>query len=171
MKAEKISTEHAKSDKLFYFVANVIVYRESDGRCLLLKRDAREKAHPGKWATPGGKLKWNDFDIKNPTRMNGDVIDFEDVIEGLLKRETFEEAGIEIHDDAFVYINSNFFVRPDGIPVVLVKLATKYKNGTVRLEEGSFTDSAWVNDKEIQEYDCILGIKEEVARTIELFSK
>jgi len=49
MPAKKISLENAKKDKLFYFVANVIVFRETDGRCLLLKRDLREKVHPGKW--------------------------------------------------------------------------------------------------------------------------
>ncbi len=77
MKAKKISLENAKQDKLFYFVANVIIYRNSDKRCLILKRDMREKVHPGKYAVPGGKLEWKDLDINNPTRENGDVLDFE----------------------------------------------------------------------------------------------
>jgi len=53
MKAEKISITNAKQDKLFYFVANVVVFREADGKCLILKRDEREKVHPGKYAVPG----------------------------------------------------------------------------------------------------------------------
>ena len=61
MPASKISIENAKKDKLFYFVANVVVYRESDGRCLILKRSEREKVHPGKYAIPGGKLEWEDY--------------------------------------------------------------------------------------------------------------
>ena len=56
MPADKISLENAKDDKLFYFVANVVVFRESDGRCLILKRSENEKVHPGKFATQGGKL-------------------------------------------------------------------------------------------------------------------
>ena len=36
MPAEKISLEHAKQDKLFYFVANVLVYRPKDGRAIEL---------------------------------------------------------------------------------------------------------------------------------------
>jgi len=84
MPAEKISLNNAKEDKLFYFVANAVVYRESDGRCLILKRSEREKVHPGKYCVPGGKLEWQMLDIKNPTRFNGDVLDFEDTVENLL---------------------------------------------------------------------------------------
>jgi|SRR5271157_853426 len=169
MPAEKISLDNAKKDKLFYFVANVVIYRESDGRCLILKRDEREKVHPGKYAVPGGKLEWKDLDLKKPTRMNGDVIDFEDSIENLLKREVFEEAGIEIGDD-LRYLNNVSFVRPDEIPVVLIKFAAKYKSGEVKPEKGSFTDFKWVNGEEIEDYDCIQGINEEIKKTIEIFS-
>jgi 8-oxo-dGTP pyrophosphatase MutT (NUDIX family) len=170
MKAEKISIDNAKIDKLFYFVANVVVYRESDGRCLILKRDDREKAHPGKYAVPGGKLEWKDLDMTKPTRMNGDIYDYEDAVEKLLQRETFEEAGIEIEND-FKYINNVAFIRPDETPVVLMKFAALYKSGDVKLEEGSFTDFAWVDAEEVMEYDCIDGIAEEVKKTIALFSK
>lgn len=170
MKASQISTEQAKQDKLFYFVANVVVYRESDGRCLILKRDEREKVHPGKYAVPGGKLEWKDLDLEKPTRMNGDVADFQNAIEDLLARETREEAGIEIEPE-ISYINNVAYVRADGIPVLLIKFTAKYKSGDVVLEVGGFTDHAWVNSEEIQSYDCIEGIKEEVAETIEIFSK
>lgn len=169
MKAQKISIDNAKKDKLFYFVANVIVLRESDNRCLILKRDEREIAHPGKYATPGGKLEWSDLDITHPTRMNGDIFDFENAIEKLLKREVFEEAGIYINDD-FKYINNIAFIRPDETPVILVKLACTFKEGEIALEEGSFTDYAWVNEEEVQKYECVNGIKEEIHKTIQLFS-
>jgi 8-oxo-dGTP pyrophosphatase MutT (NUDIX family) len=169
MPASKISTETAKPDKLFYFVANVVPYRESDKRCLILKRDEREKVHAGRWGVPGGKLEWNDMDITKPTRVNGDVLDFEDTVENLVKREAREEAGIEL-EDGLKYINSVAFVRPDGIPVVLVKFAAKYKSGDVVIERGAFTDHAWVNAEEIKNYPCIDGVDEEVAKTIELFN-
>ena len=169
MPAEKVSIDNAKHDKLFYFVANVVVYRESDGRCLILKRDEREKVHPGKYAVPGGKLEWKDLDLKKPTRMNGDVFDFENAIEDLLKRETLEEAGIELQD-YLEYINSVAFVRPDETPVILVKFAAKYKRGEVVPEKGAFTDYAWVNEREVKKYNCIDGIADEVAKTIKIFS-
>lgn len=167
--AKEITLDNAKKDKLFYFVANVVVYRENDKRCLILKRSASEKVHPNKYAVPGGKLEWQNLDIKNPTRMNGDVIDFENAVETLLAREASEEAGIEIETD-LKYINSVAFVRPDGIPVILVKYAAKYKSGEVKIEEGAFTDFKWVDSKEIENYDCIEGVKEEIKKTINLFS-
>ena len=170
MKAEKVSIENAKTEKLFYFVANVVVFREKDKRCLILKRDKREKVHSGKYAVPGGKLEWGDLDLKHPTRMNGDVFDYENAIENLLQRETEEEAGIEIFPN-LKYINNVAFIRPDGIPVVLVKFVAKYKSGKVVPERGGFADFAWVNAKEVQKYKCIKGIKEEIKEAIELFSE
>ena len=170
MPAERITLKDAKEDKLFYFVANVVVYRENDRRCLILKRSEREKVHPGKYSVPGGKLEWKDLDIARPTRVNGDVLDFEAAMEKLLVRETKEEAGIDISEDNFVYINSVAFIRPDGIPVILVKFAAKYKSGNVKLEEGAFVDHAWVNAEEVGNYDCIQGIQEEVKTAIRFFS-
>lgn len=170
MKAKRISVDNAKREKLFYFVSNVVVYRESDGRCLILKRGEHEKVHPGKWAVPGGKLEWEDLDLNNPTRMNGDVIDFENMIEDLLEREVLEEAGIKIKGPLH-FINDVVFVRPDETPVVLVKFAARYAGGEIKLEEFAFTDSAWVNEEEVKKYDCIGGVHEEVSMTVEFFSK
>lgn len=168
MPATKISIDNAKPDKLFYFVANVVIYRESDGRCLILKRDEREKVHPGRYAVPGGKLEWKDLPINKPTRINGDVLDFEGAVEDVLAREAMEEAGVEI-ESKLEYINSVAFIRPDETPVVLVKFAAKYKSGEVKLEEGAFTDFAWVNAEEVRKYLCIDGIPEEVEKTISIF--
>lgn len=170
MVASRISLDNAKKDKLFYFVANVIVYRERDGRCLILKRGSGEKVHPGKYCVPGGKLEWNNLDLKKPTRMNGEVLDYENAVEELLAREVMEEAGIKLRR-GLVYINSVAFVRPDEIPVVLIKFAAKYDSGDVRIERGSFTDHAWVNEQEVKDYDCIEGIKDEISQVVRNFSK
>ena len=51
-----------------------------------------------------------------------------------------------------------------------MKFGAKYKSGKVKLEEGSFTAHAWVNAEEAEGYDCIEGIKEEIAQTIRVFS-
>ena len=168
MPSDRISLDNAKKEKLFYFVANVVIFREEDEKCLILKRDDREKVDPGKYAVPGGKLEWSNLDIDNPTRINGEVLDFENAVEDLLKREVKEEAGIEI-DSGLKYINSVAFIRPDGIPVVLVKFAAKYKSGGVVLEKGAFTDFKWVNKEEVKNYNCIEGINKEIEETINLF--
>jgi 8-oxo-dGTP pyrophosphatase MutT (NUDIX family) len=169
MKAKKISIDNAKPDKLFYFVANVVVYRETDKKCLILKRSKTEKVHPGKWAVPGGKLEWGDLDLAHPTRLNGDVIDFEDAVSKLIEREVFEEAGIKIQSQLH-YINDMAFIRPDEIPVVLIKFAAIYKSGQVHVEKGSFDDFAWVDREEVEQYACIKGVPNEIGQTIELFS-
>ncbi len=170
MKAQEISLEHVKKNKLFYFIANLIVYRESDQRCLILKRGNDEKVHPGKYCFPGGKLEWENFDLNKPTKMNGDVYDFEDALEDLLRRETLEESGVIVENN-FYYINSIGFVRPDGIPVMMQKFTAKYKKGDVKIGEGTIAGYAWVNKEEVNEYDCIDGIKEEVIQAMELFEK
>lgn len=146
-----------------------VVYHESDGRCLILKRHEREIAHPGRYAVPGGKLEHADLDINNSGHINGDVLDYNSALVDLLKRETLEEAGIEIHDDIH-FISSMAFVRPDETPVVLLKFAVRYKSGDVVLEEDGFTDHKWVNASEVDEYPCVDGIPDEVRKTIEIFS-
>ncbi|MBI2666524.1 NUDIX domain-containing protein [Candidatus Woesearchaeota archaeon] len=172
MPAEKIHLGNAKQNKLFYLVANAVIFRNSDGRCLILKRSHSEKVHPNKYCVPGGKLEWKDLPVDKPTRRNGDVLDYENAVEELLSREAREEAGIEIDlSQGMQYINSVAFIRPDGIPVVLVKFAVLYKSGEVSLEKGAFTDFAWVNAEEVKQYDCIEGIKEEVEKTIEVLKK
>jgi len=171
MPATKISLDNAKREKLFYFVANVVIYRESDGRCLILKRDEREKVHPGRWGVPGGKLEWKDLDLDRPSRINGDVLDYENALEDLLKREAKEEANIDIDTASFAYINSVAFVRPDETPVMMVKVAAEYLGGEVTPEKGGFTDYAWVNAEEVKNYPCIDGIHEEVAKTIAIFGR
>ena len=170
MPATKISIDYAKRNKLFYFVANVVVYREEDGRCLILKRHEREKVHPGKYGVIGGKLEWRDLDLHHPTRINGDVLDFENSIEKLVAREAKEEAGVEI-DQELTYINSVAFIRPDETPVVMAKFAATWKSGNIKVEQGAFTDYAWVNAEEVKNYDCIDGIAQEVEKTIRLFSE
>lgn len=169
MAAKKISLEKAKQNKLFYFVANAVIYRESDGRCLILKRSEREIAHPGRYGVIGGKLEWNDLSF-DKGEINGDVVDYNTIMEDLLIREAKEESGLDIYPE-IRYINSKAFLRPDEVPVVLVKFSVKYKSGDVVLEEGAFTDYAWVNSEEVKNYECIDGIKEEVIRAINIWKK
>jgi 8-oxo-dGTP pyrophosphatase MutT (NUDIX family) len=170
MPAEKISLDEAKPEKLFYFVVNVVPVRKSDGRALILKRSEREIAHGGRYGVVGGKLEHADLDLTKPTRVNGDILDFEDAIPNLAKREAHEEAGINIGTE-LKYINQVTFLRPDGVPVVLLKFAAEYIGGKIKLEENSFSDFAWVNAEEVKNYPTIDGIAGEVAAAISLFAK
>ena len=170
MPAEKISLDEAKPEKLFYFVVNVVPVRKSDGRALILKRDERETAHGGRYGVVGGKLEHADLDLTKPSRLNGDILDFENAIPDLARREAKEEAGIELGGE-LKYINQVVFVRPDAVPVVLLKFAAEYVGGEIKLEEGGFTEHAWVNADEVKKYPTIDGIAEEVTTAISLFAK
>jgi len=170
MPAEKISIDKAKKNKLFYFVANAVVYRESDGRCLILKRGDHEIAHSGRYGVVGGKLEWEDLPLDGYDNMNGDVLDYHSALEKLLIREAFEEAGIEIYSD-LRYVGSKAFIRPDEVPSVLLQVTARYKTGDVVLEENAFSDYAWVTPEEARNYPCIDGIPEELEIAVRLWQE
>jgi NADH pyrophosphatase NudC (nudix superfamily) len=116
----------------------------------------------------GGKLEWSDLDISRPTRVNGQVLDYEQAIEALLQREALEEAGVSFNGP-LVYLDSVAYIRPDNVPSVLIKFAAQYQSGTVQLEESSFSEYAWANASQAAQLPCIDGIVNEVTRTIEIF--
>ncbi len=76
--------------KLFKVVITAIVVK--DGRYLILKRSESEKKFPSRWTVPGGKLSTEDY-----IHLPKDTPDYwYNVLERTLRRETKEEAGIEI---------------------------------------------------------------------------
>ncbi len=166
---EQISLAKAKPNKLFYVVATAVVYREADGRCLILRRSERETVHPGKWSVPGGKLEWGDLELRRSHAANDHLEWDPGVLKRLVKREVKEEAGLEINDE-IRHIDDLVFIRPDGIPVMLMKFAVRYKSGEVKLEQNAFTDSAWINETELENYSCIGGVPEEIRAAIRIFS-
>lgn len=156
----EISIEKAKKDKLFYFVANGIIYRSVDGKCLILKRSSKEIAYPGLWAGVGGKLEFKD--------LNGAKDKWDHIAETLLFREAMEESGLEVENPQ--YIGSIAFIRPDNVPVVSVQFGIMYKSGEVKIPP-EFEDYAWVDATEVMDYETIEGVKDEVVKTIEIFKK
>jgi len=171
MPVSKISLDAAKPNKLFYFVANAVIYRASDRKCLVLKRSEQEKVFPGKWAIPGGKLEWDEFNIQKPDRvLSGEVLNFISPVEKLLQREIKEEAGIEVENE-FHYLNKSILmIRPDGIPVVFMLFAAIYKSGEVIVEPDAFSDFRWVDVATARQLDCIEGIAEEIEQAITLLA-
>lgn len=83
------------------------------GQYLIAKRSEREKAFPGKWTVPGGKLVLNEY--KHLPKKLG-FPQWYNVIDWVLRKEAREEVGLEI--GAPQYVCNLVFVRPDGYPVV-----------------------------------------------------
>ncbi len=127
-----------------------------DGKFLITKRADWEKAFPGKWTVPGGKLEVLNYSLRDKDTSSHWYNIFEDV----LKREMKEEVNIEIKDIG--YVTSMVYVRPDVIPCIIVSLHAKPKDDFNLKLCNALSDSAWVSLEESKNYDLIEGIYEEL---------
>lgn len=140
--------------KVHYVVATAIVVK--DGKYLITQRAEHEKVWPNMWTVPGGKLNMDDY-----TKRTKDAADalWYNIAEGLVHREVEEEAGIKIKN--LGYVTSCAYIRPDGIPTLIISLYADYKSGRIKLCK-DMQDYAWVTLKEAKKYDLIDGIFEEL---------
>ena len=140
-----------------YITATVILVK--DGKFLIAKRADWEKAFPGKWTLPGGKL-----EVLNYALRQKDTKDhWYNVFEDLLKREVLEEVGLEIKGGNFGYVASMVYIRSDGIPCLIVNLSVEIPDDGQKVNLcNALTDFAWVDIEEAKNYDLIEGIYEEL---------
>lgn len=139
---------------MHYIVATGIVIK--NGKYLVAKRSENEKAFPGFWTVPGGKLEKKDYQDRKPDTNAGQ---WYNIIEDLLRREIREEVGLEI--GKIHYLASLTFIRPDNIPTLVLSMFADYKEGEIKLGEG-ISDFAWVSLEEAKNYNLIPGIYEEI---------
>jgi len=125
------------------------------GKFLITKRSGQEKAFPNRWIVPGGKLSTDDY---INLEKNKDGLWY-DVLENALKREIKEETNLEV--DNMRYLTSITFVRPDGVPTLIVSLICDYKDGEIKLCD-ELTEHAWVDIEEAKNYDLIDGMYDEL---------
>ena len=144
-----------KIDKnlMHYLVVTGILVK--DGKFLIVKRADWEKAFPGRWTVPGGKLEVFDYVLREKDTPHH----WYNVFEDLLKREVDEEVGLEF--DNIGYVTSMVYIRPDRVPCLIVSLYAEAKEGEVKLCN-ALTEFAWVDLKEAKDYDLIEGIYEEL---------
>ena len=140
---------------LHYVVVTGILVK--DEKYLIAKRAEWEKAFPGKWTVPGGKLEVLDYVLREKDTGSH----WYNIFEELVKREVMEEVGLEIKN--INYVTSMVYIRSDKIPTIIVslwaELASELDN--IRLCH-ALTDFAWVNLEEAKNYDLIDGIYEEL---------
>jgi 8-oxo-dGTP pyrophosphatase MutT (NUDIX family) len=146
--------------RLHFVTATAII--EKDGKFLIMKRAPNEKAFPGKWTVPGGKLVYKEY---KDLPYKGDWPNWYSMMEWLVRKEVREESGVEIGKPT--YLTDLVFVRPDGYPVVVLSFWAKYKSGDVKLNH-EMTDFAWVTAEEAKTYDLINGIDDEIAEVEKL---
>ena len=138
-------------DKELHRIATTAIIYNSDKKYLLIQRSKSKKAFPGKWTVPGGGLNIDDY-IHVPQSHDGG---WYNTLEKTLRREVKEEVGLEIGKPE--YLLDITFVRPDGIPVLVLSFYAPYVSGEVKLDEDSI-DYKWATLLEAKATDLIDGI-------------
>jgi 8-oxo-dGTP pyrophosphatase MutT (NUDIX family) len=152
------------NQEMHRIVTTAIIFRQFDGRVLIIRRAADKKVWPGKWTVPGGGLETDDYTIHRPS-YTGETYQWYNSLFLTLRREVREETGLLIREPWLICDLT--FIRPDGIPVLVLSygayLVPDGPNGEarVRLNEES-DDWQWVNLEEAKGYDLIDGIYQEI---------
>lgn len=142
-------------------VTGIIWKKDADGkhRYLITKRSPHKKAWPNKWTVPGGGMETTDYMQTEATYANGESPQWYNAVEKTLRREILEEVGLDVEDVR--YLLDLAFIRPDGLPAIVLSFYCKYKSGEVVLDEDA-TEYAWVTIAEVPNYELIQGIDHEI---------
>jgi 8-oxo-dGTP diphosphatase len=140
-------------NQLHYVVVTGILVKE--GKYLIVKRANWEKAFPGMWTVPGGKLEVLDYALREKDTKHH----WYNIIEGSLKREILEEVGLEI--EKIGYVTSMVYIRPDNVPCLIISLFASPLEGEVKLCD-ALIEFSWVDLNEAKNYDLIDGIYDEL---------
>ena len=147
-----------KYDKnLVHYVVVTCIPVNKEGKFLIAKRAEWEKAMPGQWTVPGGKLKVLDYALRKKDTAHH----WYNVFEEVCKKEMKEEVGLEIRN--INYVTSMVYIRSDGIPAVIVSLWAEVVGDSTQVKLGrALTDYKWVSLEEAKNYELIEGIYEEL---------
>ena len=80
-------------------------------------------------------------------------------MEKALRREVKEEVNVEIGKAS--YLMDLTFIRPDGIPVLVLSYYAPYVSGEVKLDEDA-VEYKWAALEELKGLDLIAGIYDEI---------
>ncbi len=141
--------------KELHRIATTCIIYNTEGKYLVTKRSPTKKVHPNKWTVPGGGLTVDDY-ITTPEAYPGQ---WYGAIEISLLREVKEEVGVEIGKPQ--YLLDLTFIRPDGIPVLVLSYFAPYIKGDVVLDEDA-VEYRWVTLEEARKLDFIEGICDEI---------
>jgi 8-oxo-dGTP pyrophosphatase MutT (NUDIX family) len=141
------------------------IIRNNHGKYLICKRNENEKAFPGKWCVPGGKLEKTDF-VNKPKDTSDHWLD---VFERVLEREILEETKIKIKNIG--YVSNLAFIRPNGFSTIIISLYAEHDFGDVVLDKNALIDYAWITLEEAKNYDLIENIYEQIEKVDNLFKR
>jgi 8-oxo-dGTP pyrophosphatase MutT (NUDIX family) len=146
---------HDKNKAHYIVVTGILV---KDGKFLITKRADWEKAFPGRWTVPGGKLEVLDYALRKMDTQHH----WYNVLEDVLAREVKEEVGLEIKNIG--YVTSMVYIRDDKIPCMIVSLYAEplKEDAKIKLCD-ALTEFVWATLEEAKSYDLIDGIYDELA--------
>ena len=152
-----------KHKELHRITSTAIIYKKEDGnfKYLITQRGLDKKAFPGRWTVPGGGLETDDY-IGTPKNSAGL---WYNAIENSLRREVMEEVNLVVGRMNFLLDIT--FIRPDGIPAIILSYYGAYKSGEVKLDNDNI-DFVWVSYEEAKNYDLIDGILGEIKMVEEI---
>ena len=145
------------SKELHRVVVTAIVYKP-DYTYLITKHSTKKISHPDRWLIPGGGLTTDDY-LTKPSQAKNDTAWLEP-LETALRREIKEETGLKMGTPEL--LTNIAYVRPDGIPVLVLSYFAPYVSGGVVLEEGEATEYAWVTAKEAEKYNLVGNSLDEI---------
>lgn len=151
-------------------ITGIVWEKDTDGtrRYLITKRSPTKKAWPNKWTVPGGGMHVDDYMKTETTFANSESPQWYNAVEKTLRREIKEEVGIEVDD--VQYLLDVAFIRPDGIPAIVLSFYCRYASGEVVLDEDA-TEYAWITAAEQGKYELIQGIDREITMVEERLKK
>lgn len=132
-----------------------MIYRP-DRTFLITKRSEKLKVLPGKWTIPGGGLEVDDYVDTPPTNGEGQ---WYNALDRAIEREIKEETNLTV--GKIEYLTNIAFIRPDQKAVLVLSFFAPYVSGEVKLSEED-TDFAWIKVADVEKYDLIDGIGDEI---------
>lgn len=140
-----------------HYVVVTCIPVNSNGKFLICKRAEWEKAMPGEWTVPGGKLEVLDYALKEKDTKHH----WYNIFENVAKKEMIEEVGLEIKNIG--YVTSMVYIRSDKVPAVIVSLWGEVVDDSVQVKLcPALTDFVWVTIEEAKNYKLIDGLYEEL---------
>lgn len=146
-----------KNQELHRVTSTAIIYKKSRQgfQYLITQRSFEKKSFPGQWTVPGGGLEVADY-INTPKTTD---VSWYFAIEKSLRREIKEEVNLEV--GKLTYLLDVIFIRPDGVPAIVISYYGPYRSGKIRLDEDSI-NYQWIACKELKNRELISGIAEEI---------
>ncbi len=119
---------------LFSYCQKIVVF---DGSKVLLAKRFGEADYDGIFSFIGGKME----------RSDGDIV-------GGLRREAREEVGEDVQMRVLSAFTINgFFVRKDGLPMILPHYYAEYLGGEIKLNPKEYSEYKWVELSDLDSFE------------------